>query len=53
MMIISFNCYVCVCHETKYLLLLIMMTTNHMNYDQDDSDIDDGNHDDADYDNDQ
>ena len=29
------------------------MTTNHMNYDQDDSDIDDGNHDDADDDNDQ
>ena len=30
----------------------IMMTSNHLNYDQDDNDINDGNHDDADDDND-
>ena len=34
-----------------YLLLLIMMTSNHLNYDLDDNDIDDDNHDDADDDN--
>ena len=31
-----------------YLLLSIKMTSNHLNYDQDDNDIDDDNHDDAD-----